>query len=424
MVSAPGAMPVNAGRFAHPAWRMLIIAFLAQNCAIGMNFGIYGTIVAALEANYQTSRALAASGLAVMTMVMGLLSPVAGELVRRYSIRTLMIAGTLVNAVGYVLLAFAPSIEVVLLIYGAVIGPGVCLLGVIPSSSLVSNWFLAGKGRALGFVNMPVFVAIFPLLTALVLERFGLVGVFLMAAAISLLLVLALVMVVSSPGERGLKRYGESEGEAEAQNAGADAEGPVLTGRQINASRSFQVIWLGIGLLTAGGVMMTTHIVPLALDKGLELPAASLLLSSFGVCAAAGALLFGWLADRIGGQKAIVVQAFTWTLPWAALLLLGASAAPLIIVAGLLGLISGAIVGLCGVVVSAWLGSQNFAAAMGYVYFYKVPFLFGAAPLAGYLYDRTGGYDLPVIIHIATFVFVGLMFAFFRPRKIGDAVSS
>ena len=404
---------------------MMMVAFLAQNCAIGMNFGIYGTIVGALETSYDTNRALAASGLAVMTTVMGVLSPLVGSLIRRHSIRTLMLVGTLVNAVGYVLLAVAPTIEAVLAIYGLIIGPGVCLLGVIPASTLVNNWFLTGRGKALGFVNMPVFVCIFPLATATLLPRFGLPGVFAMAAIVSLALVPLLLTVVSAPAERGLLRYGEGAAGASGADSGHVAEsGPILSSREIHASRAFQVIWLGIGLLTAGGVMMTTHIVPLAMEKGLALQPASLLLSAFGISAAAGALLFGWIADRIGGRRAIVAQALSWTVPWTAMLLIGPALLPLIAVAASLGLISGAIVGLCAVIVSAWLGPQNFAPAMGSVYFYKVPFLFGASPLAGFLFDRTGSYDAALILHIATFLFVGAMFAFYRPRAAGESALS
>lgn len=410
----------------HPAWRMLIIAFLAQNCAIGMNFGIYGTIVTEIESVYSTSRTLAASGLALMVMVMGLLSPLVGSLIRRISLRAIMMSGAAICAVGYILLAFSQSIWAVLAIYALVIGPGVCLLGVVPSSTLISNWFLAGKGKALGFVNMPLFVFLFPLLTAVVVARFGLSAVFIMAAVVSVALIPLLALVISDPSQCGASRFGEApvsaDGTVPAANAEADL--PLLEGRQLHSNAAFQVIWLGIGLLTTAGIMLTTHIVPLALEKGFDLPSASLLLSSFGLCAAAGSILFGWLADRIGGRAAIIVQALTWIVPWYLLLVLGDALLPLILVAGLAGLVSGGIVGLCGVLIGTWLGPRNFSTAMGNIYFYKVPFLFGAAPLAGYLFDRTGSYHVPIIMHIATFVFVAGMFALFNPQRTRVAVAS
>ena len=37
-------------------------------------------------------------------------------------------------------------------------------------------------------------------------------------------------------------------------------------------------------------------------------------------------------------------------------------------------------------------GAESFSRVIGYSYFTKIPFLFGAAPLAGKLYDLSGNY--------------------------------
>ena len=417
---AKAILPAGSRSFA--GWRMLIIAFLAQNCAIGMNFGVYGTIVSPLQDHFGTSRALAASGLAFMTLSMGLLSPVVGSLMQRYSLKVLMLSGAALNALGYVLLAYAPSIYAVLAIYTFVVGPGVCLLGVIPSSTLINNWFAAGRGRALGFVNTPAFVSLFPIITASMVQALDLRGVFIMVALIFVALLPLLMMVVTTPADVGQHPLGGSlldEGsrpESSAKETHEPARG--MSGRDILLHPSFQIIWIGIGTLTAGGVMMTTHLVPLAMDKGLDMQSAALLLSAFGVAASIGSLLFGWLADRIGGARALVVQSLSWTLPWMALLFLDANILGLLLVSASIGVMSGGIVGLLGVIANSWLGPENFGRVMGYVYFFKVPFLFGAAPFAGFLFDRTGSYDLTLIIHIVSFVCVGMMFILYKPKPL------
>ena len=402
------------------AWWALAAAFLAQNAAIGLNFAVYGTIVTVVQANYGTSRALAASGLAVMTLTMGLLSPLVGALLGRFSIRGLMLVGAALNMIGYLLLSVSSSIYAVLAIYGFVIGPGVSLLGVVPSSTLVSNWFAVGRGRALGFISMPAFMSIFPFVTAMVLGAFGLRGVFLFGALAFAALMPVLLSVVTRPGDIGLMPFGAEAAGDGNDLAGASVAvppdgGPILGGREILASRPFQIIWMGIGLLTAGGVMITVHLVPIAIDKGLDVRAASILLSVFGLSGSFGALMFGWMADRIGGANALATQALAWIFPWTALILLGPSLLPLLLVASCMGLMSGAIVGLLGVITSTWLGPQNLGRALGYVYLFKIPFMFGAAPLAGLMVDHTGSYTLPLALHITSFLFVGLMFLLYRP---------
>jgi MFS family permease len=416
-VKVAAAMMEAPGR--NRAWAMLVIAFLAQNTALGMNFAIYGTALKAIQDHYDSSRALAASGMALMTLVMGLASPLVGSMVGRFSLRSMMLVGAVLNAIGFALLTVAPSIYAMLAIYALVIGPGVALLGVIPSSTLVGRWFATGQGRALGFVNMPVFMSVFPPLTALILARFGLQAAFLLGAIVVAGLIPLLWYVVPSPADIGVKPYGAgvaAEPSTSGRPDGQQAPSAVLGAREVLRNPSFHVLWIGIGFLTAGGVMMTTHLVPLAMEKGLPLSSASLLLSAFGISASLGAILFGWLADRVGAGKALAVHAFAWIIPWTVLIVLEGALLPLLFTAASIGLMSGALVGLLSVTASAWFGTVNIGRVLGYVYFGKVPFLFGAAPLAGFLFDRTGGYGLSLAIHAGTFLCVGMLFLVHRPH--------
>jgi MFS family permease len=225
-----------------------------------------------------------------------------------------------------------------------------------------------------------------------------------------------LLLVVAEPEQIGQAALGAQKPEnAPGTTAASDGTAALKSGAQILSNPAFLVLSLCVGTLTAAGVMMTTHLVPLALDKGLELQSASILLSAFGIAGAAGALLFGWIADRIGGPLAMVLQAFAWILPWTALLLSGAGFLQLLTIAALIGLCSGPIVGLSGVIMNQWLGKENFARAMGYLYLLKVPFLFGAAPFAGYLFDETASYRTSILVHMASFVLVGLLMLLYRP---------
>ena len=395
---------------------MVAIAFLAQNCAIGVSYGVYGTLLEALQEEFQTSRALAASGLSVMSLVMGLLSPVVGSLMERFSIRGLMMVGAAANAVGYGLLAIADSFEVMLVIYALLIGPGVCFLGIIPSSTLVSNWFAKARGKALGIVNTPFTLFVAPVITAVILNRWGIDAVFFSVAALFAVMIPIAALAVSHPSELGQRAYGAAEEEEEKKQADTPPAATAST-RAIVTSAPFLVIWLTIGLLTAGGIMMITHIVPMARSMGVGLEAASILLSVYGLSGAVGGLLFGWLADRIGGPAAIATQSLGWVIPWLLLLVVGANVPLLLLLSVLMGLCSGAVVVLLTVIMGQWIGTQNFGRAMGAMYFMKIPFMFVAGPLAGLIFDMTGNYTAAIIMHAATFAVVGLIFLTYRPRK-------
>jgi MFS family permease len=222
-----GDMTAAAARFT--AWRMLAIAFLAQNCAIGIALGSYGTLITSLQTEFNTSRSLASTGLSVMLLVLGLMSPFMGGLLTRFSIRTVMVAGAVLNMVGYLLLAQANSIYMVLAIYAALLGPGYCMLGIIAPATLISRWFTRHRGKALGVMNMPLFLASVSPIAAFLTIHYSLQSAYLLFAGVFALLLPLLLTIVDRPpaaaaeagaavseggAQTGLNQYGSSPGYA------------------------------------------------------------------------------------------------------------------------------------------------------------------------------------------------------------------
>lgn len=321
-----------------------------------------------------------------------------------------MLAGVGLNAVGYAIITQVHSIGGMLACYALLIGPGFCLSGVIPCTALVSNWFVAGRGRAIGIINMPFGNTLMPLAAAFLLQSFGLRMTFLACGILLAALIPLIAMIVDRPERIGQTARG---GLMRGDGPGAAATMPAAA---ILRLPSFWVLTLGIGLLSAGGMVMVTHLAALGMGRGLPLPSASLLLAGFGVAGVAGAPIFGWLSDRIGGGRALAALCFAQIPPWLALIVAGGSLPMLLLLAMLIGLCSNAITTLFGTTTSEWLGADNVGAGMGLCYLMQIPFLFGAAPLAGAMYDSTGGYAATILLHVASFAAMGTVFLFFRPR--------
>ncbi|MEO0030427.1 MAG: hypothetical protein RIS94_185 [Pseudomonadota bacterium] len=382
-------------------WRMVGICFLILNCTLGVNFAAYGALVEAIERAYSTSRALASMGISMVTLALGLLAPMVGTLMRRYPVRLVVMAGLVLNAGGFFLLAIAPEIAVFLALCLLLIGPGFALAGVVPCTAIVSDWFVEGRGRTLGIINMPFGNALMPLAAAWALVRHGLPVTLMAGGALLLALVPLAALLVEAP--------------ARPEQAGADPAG-AMTSAQILKSRPFLVVTIGVTLLSAAGIVMVTHLIALATDRGMPLGAASTLLSLFGLAGLAGAPLFGWIADRIGGGRAFAVLALGQIVPWVALVFVGANIPALLACAFAIGLCCNGVLTLFGVTMGAWLGQANLGLGMGLCYLLQIPVMFAAAPLAGAMFDRFGSYTPAIALHVATFVAVGLMFLLYRPR--------
>ncbi len=140
------------------AWRMVVLAFMAQNFAIGLSLGAFGVSVLAIESTFHTKRTLASLGGSLVVLSLGVLAPVVAVLLERYTIRRTMLAGVVLGSIGYVALAVAPNIWLFLAAFALLVGPRACMAGNLPGSVLLNNWFAEDKGRAIGLMMMPLFI--------------------------------------------------------------------------------------------------------------------------------------------------------------------------------------------------------------------------------------------------------------------------
>ncbi|MBV8806744.1 MAG: hypothetical protein JO042_16920, partial [Sinobacteraceae bacterium] len=83
------------------------------------------------------------SSLAVPFVLIGstLLAPVVGIAAARISLRLLMMIGAGASIAGYAALAAGHSLTAYLVAYGLLVGPGMCLCGMVLPSVLVTRWF-------------------------------------------------------------------------------------------------------------------------------------------------------------------------------------------------------------------------------------------------------------------------------------------
>jgi MFS family permease len=384
-------------------WRVIAIVFLILNVALGVNFNGYGSLVAAIQNEFATQRVFASAGLSMLTLSLGLLSPLVGTLMRRVSIRLLMAVGISLNAIGYLVISQVHSIGAMLACYALVVGPGFCLFSVVPCTAIIANWFDTGRGRALGIINMPVGSSLMPIAAAVTLGALGLRATFVGGALILLALLPLLLLLRDKP------RLPTSTAPVAVPSAV-----PPLPSRAILRSPAFLILSLGIGILSAGGLVMVTHLVALGMTRGLDLGTSSLLLAAFGVAGVVGAPAFGWIADRIGPRYALALLCFASIPPWIGLIVSGSSFVVLLALAIWIGACSNAIMTLFGLAMSDWLGESNLGLAMGLSYSLQIPFMFGAGPLAGAMFDHYASYTPTIVLHCTSFAVMGVIFLLFR----------
>ena len=388
-------------------WRMVAIAAVTQNVAVGLTFGSFGTLVLTIEERFATTRTLSALGISLVILIYSLSAPVISPLIARTSIRRVLTVGALLGASGYCLLPFAGSIGQFLGIFALLISPAFLLLGVLPSNILASNWFVRHQGRALGFVTMPVFVMLVPMVSAWGLHHYGLSAV-LVGVGLAHLLVLPLMpFVIDRPEQIGQQPLGH-------EDVIARAEAPqMLPWRTLLARPALWLVTVAVGIVVGGGVLKAAHMVPLVMGQGWSLEEASFLFAVSGGTGVLGAMAFGWLADRFGPGHALAANSIVQGMVWFIFL----QPAPywlLVVDAVVVGACGGGIAAAQGVLLTRLFGPRNFPQVMGLVTMFTVPFTFGAAPLASALFDATHSYWTPIALQIAGFALAAAIFLFLQ----------
>ena len=385
----------------------MVVGFLSQNLAIGLTFGSIGLLVDILGREFGANRATVSFGIALVTLMMGFASPLVGRLLDRWSIKWVMVIGSVFGAVGFWTAARAASIDMFLVAFGVLGGAAAACAGTLAVTKLASNWFEKAPGRAIAVVNMPVVLAAGPPIFAAVIAEEGwraLMSSF--AVAFVLLIPLLLLLRDGPEGQRQVAHEGVAAGgQSIAKERWADS----LADRRL-----WLIVLIGGGLLSSG-VVLVTHIIAYAVDHEIPLASASLLVSVEGTAAVAGAMAYGWLSDTLTPRVAVAINALCQIILWPVLLLQHEFAGMVVVVALLATCTGGAFPALSALLASIF-GARRVGTVVGQFLLLVVPFNFGAAPLAGIFYDEAGSYTPAFLLQAALCLVALSLIALMRRR--------
>jgi len=156
-----------------PGW--IVVAGCFALLCVGSGFAFYaqGVFLDALVDEQGFSVGLAGAGTGVFFVVSGISGYFAGGLIGRFDVRAVMLVGATVASLGIYLLGEVrtePQMFGVFVIYGG----GYALVGLVPTSSVVTRWFHAKRSIALAFASTGLSVggiAITPVIARLIADR-------------------------------------------------------------------------------------------------------------------------------------------------------------------------------------------------------------------------------------------------------------
>lgn len=381
----------------YPGWWIVLATASGQLIQGGFVFWCMGLYTATFEDVFGAPRAQINLIETCLTVATNLLSPVAGILIDRWSIRHLMIIGMVAMGLGLLILSQAGTLFQVWVVWASLIPLGVLLIGAIPSAALVSRWFIRRRGLALGLTATGSSLGGFlvpPLMTWLFLEWDWRTGLQVGACICFAVIPIFFWLLRNEPADLGLS--GEPN-EASANSSTHTAETITADAGDWGIPQLLrsQIFWLQMivsGSLLAVTLGMLANLSLHAKDLGVTGQSTAVLYSIIAICSFSGKALTGYLMDRFGIQRCgYLICAF-----------LSSGLMILLSVQNYSGLVAGAFVmGLgYGGVVPLWtnmparaFGAGSVGRALGVMNPLHIPITATSAPLAGYISDTTGSYD-------------------------------
>ncbi len=409
-----GATPVREGFY---GWWMVGLALLTYNLGLTVVINSFGPALMELQRELNLSRGAASVPYSALLLSMALLAPVFGNLTHKFRLRTLMMAGCACHALGFLLLALASSFVQVILIYALLIGAGTSLMAVISAPTLISRWFEKDRGKALGLGLMQVLGIVMAPLAAWLVTQGGRQLLLLCLAGLFALAIPLMSLAIDRPSD-----IGQTPRRAADQAAAPSAPEEILGTRAILTDPVFWLISLVIGIAGAAGSALTVHGPAMAAANGAPATLAAGVLSGAGIGALLGALFYGWLIDRIGPFRALVFAMLQAAAAWYIFSQL-TSAQLMSAGAIMLGAGMGPAIMMQSACVNERYGTASFSRVLGYIYFTRIPFLFGSAPTVGWLFDMTGDYSAAYVT-VISMLLVGAATAALlalRPRKLAPS---
>ena len=341
-----------------------------------------------------------------------LAGPLAGYLIDRFDIRVMLVLGTVMAGIGFVLLSFTHSYLLFLIVFIGPMTTGFQLGFNHATLAAVNHWFRRKRGLAMAIVQTGQSiggVVILPLVALAVLTLGWRAAALFSGLGVLLLLPLAL-LVHRSPESMGLLPDGERRAAHDASIGRVYLAGDSheFTTREAVRTPAFWLLAAFHSLRNIPYSGVTVHLVPLLVWKGLDEPMAAFFVGLTAFATVIVRPLTGWLGDRQSKRR---IGSWGVFLGAAGLVVLAGSDGGLwsLVVFAILFSFGDAINSVTWALVGDCFGRMHFATIRGWIGMIQSFASMPAAVLTGWIYDRTQSYTWALIVFVVSYCASGVI---------------
>lgn len=396
MSSAPSPAPQPSTVQPLSLLQVLVCGAAIVTLSMGIRHG-FGLWLQPITQAQGWTRETFSFALAVQNLSWGVFGVFAGMAADRFGAFRVLLVGTVLYAAGLAGMALSPTGLLFTLTAGVLIGAAqagttyAVIYGVIGRNVAASkrSWAMGVAAAAGSFGQFLMVPTEGFLISSLGWQQ--------------ALLALAAAVLLIAPLALGLRERSFSGGQiAPREQSIAQAL------REAFKYPSFQLLMVGYFVCGFQVVFIGVHMPSYLKDKGLSPQVASYALALIGLFNIFGTYLAGSLGQKIAKRKILATIYFSRAVVIAVFLVVPLSPASVYVFASVMGLLWLSTIPPTNALVAQIFGIQHLSMLGGFVFFSHQVGSFMGVWLGGFLYDRTGSYDIVWMIAIALGVVAGL----------------
>jgi len=379
------------------SWVILVAAFLCNVTFDGIIFS-FGIFYLEFLDYFNVGRGPTSWIGSVISGVYAIIGPLASVLANKYGCRVVTIAGSLLAATGFFLSTYSSNIGVMIFTYGVMGGVGFGLM-YLCTYVMIGHYFEKYRALATGISSCGSGVGtfIFAPLSVSLINSYGWKGAMWIITG---LVVNGIVMgaVFRPPPED------------QEQNPENPPDKKKLIDFSLLREPSFMVFCFSSFMCLVGFFVPFIYLPDFARKHELSNNQGAFLVSIIGITNTVGRVVCGYISDKrwidalkIYNVALIIGGSATIAVPWL-------NSYPLLAAyAAVFGFSVAAYVSLCAIILIEFLGLEKLSNSFGFLNMFRGIATFIGTPVAGFLYDLTGHYELAFWVAGSTIVIAGLI---------------
>lgn len=400
-------------------WVILAACLVVVVISSGIRFS-FGVFFKPLSNDFNISRTVTSEIFSVYMALSSLSMIFAGFALDKYKPRSIFAAMGFFTGLSLLLTTQASELWHIYISYSLLLAIGTGSVYTI-ALSLALRWFVENRGLAVGIVasGMGIGIMLMTPLSAWLIADYGWqMSYFILALVAFLLMIPCSLLLKRAPNHTAtLSDSGDMDGSKssaiEKLTYGKNGD---FSLHQAAKTGNFWLIVIIKFLLASCVYIVLTHVVPHAIDLGIDPLQASSILSLIGGTSVVGMLLMGRASDSIGRIQTIIICALLMTgaMLW---LILVSGLWMLYLFAIIFGFSQGGIAPPINALIGDTFGMRHIGLIMGVL---NTPWGIGAAMspvIAGYIFDTSGSYSYAFLTGLAAALITGILTLVFKSAE-------